>query len=78
MENTQKVTGWKDIQLTPNESAATLIDFLNILNQRLATIENLMVIPDESGKMISLTDLYERQSLQAMQAAANNENKENK
>lgn len=67
MENTQEVQGWKDVQLTPDTSAKTLIDFLNILNQRLATIENLTMVQDEQGKVVSLTDLYARQTLAAME-----------
>ena len=44
--------------------------FLNILNQRICTLENIVSIPDEQGKSHSLTEIYREQE-EAMKQAQN-------
>lgn len=61
-ENKQELQGWKDVQLNPDMSVSMLVGFLNVLNQRLVTLENIITIPDGDGKMINLTDYYARQA----------------
>lgn len=62
-ENKQELQGWKDVQLNPDMSVGMLVGFLNVLNQRLATLEDIITIPDgDNGKMINLTDYYNRQA----------------
>ena len=67
----QKQTqGWGDVQINSNMSLDMLVNFLNILNQRLVTVENFVTIPDQKGKMISITDFYQQQAQQAQEAQA--------
>ena len=64
--------GWKDIEIIPDMSLSMIVDFMNVLNQRLATVENIVTVSTEDGKMISLTDYYAKQAEaeQAKQAEA--------
>ena len=43
-------------------SLSMIIGFMNVLNQRLATVENIVTVPTEDSKMISLTDYYAKQA----------------
>ena len=54
--------GWKDVEITPDMSLSMIIGFMNVLNQRLATVENIVTVPTEDSKMISLTDYYAKQA----------------
>ena len=56
--------GWKDVEITPDMSLSMIVGFMNVLNQRLATVENIVSVPTD-GKMISLTDYYAKQAEQA-------------
>ena len=62
----EQTQGWGDVQINSN----MLVNFLNILNQRLVTVENFVTIPDQKGKMISITDFYQQQAQQAQEAQA--------
>lgn len=68
--------GWKDVQITPDMSLSMIVGFMNVLNQRLATIENIVTIPDVDGKPISLTEVYAKQAEAEMAAAAQEDNKQ--
>ena len=68
--------GWKDVQITPDMSLSMIVGFMNVLNQRLATIENIVTIPDVDGKPISLTEVYAKQAETEMAAAAQEDNKQ--
>lgn len=75
MENqTPQIRGWKDVQVTPELPLTALVQFMNILNQRLVEIENNTTIKDDkTGKFITLTEFYEQQAkaeLEAQMAAA--------
>ena len=61
--------GWKDVEITPDMSLSRIVDFMNVLNQRLATVENIVTVPTEDGKMISLTDYYYAKQAEAEMAA---------
>ena len=63
----EQTQGWGDVQINSNMSLDMLVNFLNILNQRLVTIENFVTIPDQNGKMISITDFYQQQAQQAQE-----------
>ena len=41
-QNKQTSQGWKDVQLTSDMSVSMLINFLNVLNQRLANLEDII------------------------------------
>lgn len=66
----EQTQGWGDVQINSNMSLDMLVNFLNILNQRLVTVENFVTIPDQKGKMISITDFYQQQAQQAQEAQA--------
>lgn len=53
----QTVQGWKDIQITLDMPLSVLVNFMNVLNQRLVAIEDHVQVPFDN-KMISLTELY--------------------
>lgn len=63
-ENKQLTNTWRDVQLTPEMSVYLLIDFLNVLNQRLSLLEDVIKIHDENGNEISITEYYKRTSTQ--------------
>ena len=63
-ENKQLTNTWRDVQLTPEMSVYLLIDFLNVLNQRLSLLEDIIKINDENGNEISITEYYKRTSTQ--------------
>ena len=63
-ENKQLTNTWRDVQLTPEMGAYLLVDFLNVLNQRLSLLEDVIKINDENGNEISITEYYKRTSTQ--------------
>ena len=79
MPEQKKIQGWADVQLTPDMPVSVLVNFLNVLNQRLAAIENQVVIDFEGSKK-TLTEVYaiqsEREAAEAAQQMA--EQKEEK
>ena len=54
-----------------------IVQFLNVLNQRLCTIEDNLNIEMQNGEKISITEIYRIQAEQAEQEK-NKENKEKK
>ena len=40
----QQSQGWKDVVITPDMPLAALVQFLNVLNQRLCNIEETCII----------------------------------
>lgn len=63
-ENKQLTNTWRDVQLNPEMSVYLLVDFLNVLNQRLSLLEDIIKINDENGNEISITEYYKRTSTQ--------------
>lgn len=63
-ENKQLTNTWRDVHLTPEMSVYLLVDFLNVLNQRLSLLEDVIKINDENGNEISITEYYKRTSTQ--------------
>ena len=67
MENqNQTPQGWKDVNIVPDMPLTAMVQFLNILNQRLCTVEDNTFIKDDQGNMISLTKLYAIQAEEEM------------
>lgn len=56
-ENNQP-QGWKDVQIVPDMPLNALLGFLNVLNQRLCTLEDLTLVDGPAGKKITLTEAY--------------------
>lgn len=56
--------GWKDIFVHPDMSLSLLLNFINGLNQRLAHIEDVMLIDDPENKdnKVTFTELYKREA----------------
>ena len=73
----KKVQGWKDVVITPDMPLTAIVQFLNILNQRLCTIEDNLNIEMQNGEKLSITEIYRIQTEQAEQEK-NKENKEDK
>ena len=60
--------GWKDVNIVPDMPLTAKVQFLNILNQRLCSVEDNTFIKDDQGNMISLTKLYAIQAEEEMRA----------
>lgn len=74
MSEEKKVNTWGDVTISPDMPLSALVNFLNILNQRLFAIEdNYKVTVD--GETISLTELYKRQAEEQERKMAEQANK---
>lgn len=56
-EEKKEISGWRDIRITSELPLDALINFMNVLNQRLCTLEDATKVPYDN-QMISLTELY--------------------
>ena len=65
--------GWKDINIVSDMPLTALVQFLNILNQRLCAVEDNTFIKDDQGNMISLTRLYAIQAAEEAERVAQQE-----
>ena len=71
MENQTRIPqGWKDVTIVPDMPLSAMIQFLNILNQRLCSVEDNTFIKDDQGNMISLTKMYALEAQAEMEAQA--------
>ena len=73
----KKVQGWKDVVITPDMPLTAIVQFLNVLNQRLCTIEDNLSVEMQNGEKLSITEIYRIQAEQAEQEK-NKEDKESK
>ena len=55
-----------------------IVQFLNVLNQRLCTIEDNLSVEMQNGEKLSITEIYRIQAEQAEEEEKNKENKEQK
>ena len=62
------VPGWKDAKITVEMPLHMIVDFLNILNNRLCFLEDSIRLADNEGNTMSVTEFYAMQA----QAQANN------
>jgi len=67
-EQNNEIRSWKDIQIDMSSPIGMMMDLINILNQRLAAVEDQVMITDENGEKISFTELYHRQALAQLEA----------
>ena len=74
----KKVQGWKDVVITPDMPLTAIVQFLNVLNQRLCTIEDNLTVEMQNGEKLSITEIYRIQAEQAEEEEKNKENKEQK
>ena len=70
----KKVQGWKDVVITPDMPLTAIVQFLNVLNQRLCTIEDNLSVEMQNGEKLSITEIYRIQAEQEK----NQENTEDK
>lgn len=61
-QNVQTPQSWAEVTINSNLSVNAVIDFLNVLNQRLSTLENIVTVPDENGEHHSITEIYRAQT----------------
>lgn len=69
-QNVQVPQGWKDVNIVPDMPLTAMVQFLNILNQRLCAVEDNTFIKDDQGNMLSLTKLYAMQAEEEAKAMA--------
>ena len=67
--------GWKDVRLTVDMPVAALVHFLNILNQRLASVEDNLLVELPDGKRVSITEVYRIQAEEERKAQEQNQQK---
>lgn len=73
--------GWRTVQIDQELPLSAIVHFLNILNQRLCTIEDLISVKDDKdGNSYTLTEIYHMQAMAsaAAEAKEDNNNKEDK
>jgi len=75
MSEEKRPQGWADVQITPEMPLVVLVNFMNVLNQRLVQVENVTQIPN-GNHMITLTEFYRIQSEEAQKAQEKEESKE--
>lgn len=54
--------GWKDVVITPDMPLGAIVQFFNILNQRLCTIEDNLLVEMPTGEKLSITQVYALQA----------------
>ena len=69
----QMPQGWKDINIVPDMPLTAMVQFLNVLNQRLCAVEDNTFIKDDQGNMLSLTKLYAIQAAEEAERVAQQE-----
>lgn len=60
--------GWRDVVITPDMPLAALVQFFNILNQRLCTIEDNTFVEMPTGEKLSITQIYALQAEEEQKA----------
>lgn len=74
----KKVQGWKDVVITPDMPLTAIVQFLNVLNQRLCTIEDNLSVEMQNGEKLSITEIYRIQAEQEKNKEDKEKSKENK
>lgn len=59
--NQQEINGWADVKISSEMPINMVVNFLNVLNQRLVEIENVLKVQYE-GQEITLTEFYRIQA----------------
>ena len=71
----KEAQGWRDVTITPDMPLAALVQFFNILNQRLCTVEDNTMVEVTDGEKLSISEIYRLQTEAEKQAQAQQENK---
>ena len=56
-EQTKQPMGWRDVVIQDSMPLTAIIDFMNILNQRLARVEEIITVKNDKGEEITLAQL---------------------
>ena len=64
----KQVKGWIDVVITPDMPLSVIVNFLNVINERLCAIEDIIQVPF-NNKMITLTQFYKVQAEEQAAAA---------
>lgn len=80
MENNEqpKIPGWADAKITSDLPLQAIVEFANILNQRLCFIEDNIKLSDENGNSMSITQFYAMQQMEQMKMQAEQANNQTK
>ncbi len=73
----KKSQGWADVVITPDMPLSVLVNFMNVLNQRLVTIEDQTVVDFEGSKK-TLTEIYRIQAEREVEAQTKSKESEGK
>lgn len=65
---TNQPQGWKDVVITPEMPLVAIVQFLNILNQRLCTIEDNLLVEMPTGEKLTISEIYRIQAEAEMNA----------
>lgn len=65
---THQPQGWKDVVITPEMPLVAIVQFLNILNQRLCTIEDNLLVEMPTGEKLTISEIYRIQAEAEMNA----------
>ena len=64
----KQVKGWVDVVITPDMPLSVIVNFVNVINERLCAIEDIIQVPF-NNKMITLTQFYKVQAEEQAAAA---------
>lgn len=85
MENTTNTNandemkgGWSTVNITPDMPLSMIIQFMNVLNQRLCFIEDNQKVQINEGQVVTITELMKMQEEEAKRAAAQSPQEEQK
>ena len=71
----KQVKGWADVVITPDMPLSVIVNFLNVINERLCAIEDIIQIPF-NNKMITLTQFIKlKQKNKPLQLRKNQQKK---
>ena len=57
-----QVQGWRDVNITLDMPLSAIVQFLNVLNQRLCGIEDNLKIQTPDGQELSISEIYRQQA----------------
>lgn len=55
--------GWRDVVINPDMPLSALVQFLNVLNQRLCGLEDNVTVEVAEGNRLPITEVYRLQAL---------------
>lgn len=72
-EKQEQEQGWRDVVITADMPLAALVQFFNVLNQRLCTIEDNLKIEMPTGEQLSISEIYRIQAKEEQKAQTQQE-----